>query len=295
MLNEESHRHHFVPQFLLRSWCVGDTLQGYWWDDRRGQLTCKRKGPRAFCQQLDLLSLRNHGLGRDAIEKVFFGDIDAKGAEVVDLLLADGPIGLSGNQRCDFARLLLSLEARRPINVGKLRNDGRQHFADGLDSDPEIIAAMADMGVSAAPSVFAEQTFGISFEDRSLVVIQRLVDNPEIGGKLINAHWHVVRLGQYDGSFVLSDRPLIRLHGYDHPGATWVLPLNPKAAFVAVNHSENLVRIKRVTPQRFAKCTNVSSARQAERFVFSVEKSHERWLARILMRQLNGDPPKIGL
>ena len=281
MANEEAHQHHFVPQFLLRPWAVEGALRGYWWDERRGELACKLKGPKGFCCQIDLLTLRTHNLGRDALEKVFFGHIDTKGAEARDRILADGPYGLSGDEKCDFARLLLSLDARRPANVNTLRDVGRRRFAEALDGDHEILAAMADEGLAASPSSFVEQS-GISLVDRALATIQGLVDNPKVGGKLISAHWRVVRLGPYDGSLVLADRPLIRLRGYDHPGAAWVLPLTPDTAFVAVNHAANLERIKRVTPRCFAKRTNVSSACQAERFVFCVDKSHEHWIGRYL-------------
>ena len=152
MAGQEAHEHHFVPAFLLRPWCVEGLLQGYWWDDRRGELARKRKGTRGFCWQLDLLTLRAHSLGRDAIEKVFFGDIDTKGAEARDLLLAGGPRNLNADQRCDFARLLLSLDARRPATVSKLRVMGPRYIAESLDDDPEILAAMKDEGVAGVVS-----------------------------------------------------------------------------------------------------------------------------------------------
>jgi Protein of unknown function (DUF4238) len=286
MAKKEAHRHHFVPEFLLRPWCVDGTLWGYWWDDRSGKLACKRKGPKGFCWRLDLLTLQAHSLGRDALEKIFFGQVDSRGVKVRNRLLADGHESLNGDERCDFARLLLSLELRRPADVRTLRDAKRRYIADSLDSDSEILAALASEGVAGMPSSYIEQ-LGVSLEDRALATIQRLVDNPQVGGKVINAHWHVVRLGPFDGSLILADRPLIRIRGYDHPGAAWVLPLTPKAAFVAVNHVANLERIKRVTPQRFAKRTNASSASQAERFVFCSERSHERWLAKHL-----SDPPR---
>jgi hypothetical protein len=217
-------------------------------------------------------------LGRDTLEKVFFGQIDTNGAKARDLLCDRGPRNLNADQRCDFARLLLSLDVRRPAIVSTLRVMGRRHIAEFLDGNPEILAAMQGEGLACAPSSYIER-LGISLEDRALANIQRLVDNSEVGGKLINAHWHVVRVGPFDGSFVLSDRPLIRLRGYDHPGAAWVLPLTPKDAFVAVNHPANLERTKRVTAQRFIKQTNAASANQAERFVFCVDTSYEPWLA----------------
>ncbi len=184
--------------------------------------------------------------------------------------------------------ILLSLDVRRPVIVEKLRNAGTKSYRTTLDNDPEILAAMSDAGIEETPSSYYEQHTGASFGDIGVATIQRLVDNPKIGGQLINAHWYVKHLGEHDGSPALSDRPLIRIRGYDHPGGAWVLPLTPKAAFIAVNHPENLKRMQRVTPQRFAKQTNYSSANQAERFVFSVDDFHERWL-------VNHLAPKVGI
>lgn len=282
MAKQQAREHHFVPQFLLRPWAVSGTLRGYWWDSRRGALACSRKGTRAFCKELDLLTLRAHPLGRDAIETRFFGEVDTKGAMVRDLLIEHGLGGLIGDQRCDFARLLLSLEARRPANVARLRGEVAVGLADGLDDDPDVLAALAAEGMTEPPSAFYERESGVAIGDKALTIIQRLVENPKVGGRLINGHWHVVRLGEFDGSLVLADRPLIRLRGYDHPGATWVLPLTPKAAFVAVNHEANLERIRRARPARFAKLTNVSSTNQSERYVFCADTSHERWLGKFL-------------
>lgn len=59
-------------------------------------------------------------------------------------------------------------------------------------------------GLAETPSAYYERTSDVSIDDWSLATIQRLVDNPKVGGKLINGHWHVVRLGAHDGSLVLS-------------------------------------------------------------------------------------------
>ncbi|NWG45057.1 MAG: DUF4238 domain-containing protein [Alphaproteobacteria bacterium] len=283
MLKQESKNHHFVPQFLLRPWEVEPRpgqrdLRGYWWDQTRIALACKVRGVRSFCFQIDLLTLRDHPLGRDAIERIFFGPIDTKGAAAQDVLMRQGPNELSGDQRCDFARLLLSLEARRPLVVNRLRTMLRDHLASELDADPEIRAAMVEQGISEPASSYLEKQHGSLLEDSALTIVQNLVENPEIGGQLINAHWGVRRLDDLDGSLVLSDRPLIRIHGYDKPGANWVLPMNPHAAFVACNDQANLAKLMGLSGQRFVKAVNVSSAAQAERFVFCADQSHEQWL-----------------
>lgn len=102
----------------------------------------KEKGLDGFCFQLDLLTLKSHNLGRDAIERIFFGEVDTKGAIARDLLLQSGPQSLTGEQRCDFARLLLSLDVRRPIIVEKLRNEGTETNKASFDSDPEILSVI---------------------------------------------------------------------------------------------------------------------------------------------------------
>jgi len=266
-----------------------NNLYGYSWDTKTQKLACKKKGLDAFCFQLGLLSLRVHKLGRDALERSFFGEIDGRGAEARDLLLENGPAKLSADHRCDFVRLLLSLDVRRPVNVERVRMEGRDYFAKGLNTDPQILAVMAEHGLHETPSDYVEKVLGASLEDRALSGIQRLVDNPTVGGVLINARWDLKKLGPSDGSFVLSDRPLIRIHGYNSPGATWVLPLTPKVAFFAVNHAENLAKLRSVPPHRFAKETNKSSTLQAERFVFSTDVHHETWLGKYLRWQMGRD------
>ncbi|MDQ6868989.1 MAG: hypothetical protein M3178_11505 [Pseudomonadota bacterium] len=191
---------------------------------------------------------------------MFFGEIDRKGAEARDLLVENGPTKLSAERRGDFARLLLSLDVRRPVNVKRVRMEGREYFAEGLNTDPQILAAMAKLYIHETPSDYTENVLGASLEDRALVKIQRLVDNPKVGSVLINAHWDLKKLGPSDGSFVLADRPLIRINGYDSPGATWVLPLTTKVAFFAVNHPTNLANLRSVPAHRFANETNKESA-----------------------------------
>jgi hypothetical protein len=287
MTAQESRKHHFVPKFLLKPWLVQNrtsqsVLCGYWWDVQSRSLRCKLKGLDAFCFQLDLLTLKDRRLGRDAIEKNFFGEVDTKGAEARDILLRDGPDKLSVDQRCDFARLLLSLEARRKNIVKKIREEAPVFFRKELDADQEIRKEMEKQGIYENPSKYVECELNWSLEDNSLTVIPGLVENPKIGIKLINAFWHVVRLGQYDGSLILADRPLSRFHGYDHPRALWVLPLTSKEAFVATNHRENLEHVKRVTPQRFTKEINLESVKLAERFVFCTDTNLESFIAKHL-------------
>ena len=201
---EVSRRHHYVPEFLMKPWASEDgLLNGYWWNTWRGQLECRRRGAKAFCFEIDLLTLTEHDDGPDALERGFFGDIDTDGCFARDLMLRDGPDSLSKDQKCDFARLLLSLEARRPEMARRFREDSPQELARSLDRDPILLRAMEEEQMSSPPSAFAPPPHTISEH-----MFIRLVDNQEVGGRLINARWRVVHLGPRDGTLILSDRPL---------------------------------------------------------------------------------------
>lgn len=110
-------------------------------------------------------------------------------------------------------------------------------------------------------------------------MIQKLVDNPQVGGLLINAHWFVKHINPADGSLVLSDRPLIRFFGVDHPNATWLLPLTPKIAFMASNNPATIRKLADMPPKKYVRTFNNSSARQSERYVFSIDQPRDSWLS----------------
>ncbi len=286
---QRAKRHHFTPEFLIRPWAVNGQVTGYYWDKHARHTRWRTNGAKSFCYRIDLLTLEEHELGKDALETVFFGEIDRAGAQIRDKIMEKGVSVLSADDRSEFARLLLSLEARLPANVEKLKLQGAATFRDGLDNDPEVRHAFEEEGIDVPPSQFAEQCYGVPFEDRALLIIQKLVENPKVGGRLINARWGLLRADERQQAFVLADRPLIRVHGFDHPRGVWALPLSPTVIFVACNDPGSLQRLARLSPLRLAKTANRSSAGQALRYVFSTSASDSKWLDGFLRNKLNHD------
>lgn len=234
--------------------------------------------------QLDLLMLSRHKLGRDAIEKIFFGNIDGLGANARDQLPRHGQVNISSDRRIDWARVLLSLEARRPAVVERLKEEGAEYLRDQLDKDAEIQEALKNEGYTESASVVAAAEMGINFTDRALMAIQDLVDNPNIGGRLINAIWFVRRLPFHCRKrFVISDQPLIRFHAFDSAGAVWLVPISPRAVFIGAAHENNLNRLLRLRHEHFCNILNNLSVRQADAFVFSTSQHEACWLETCLL------------
>ena len=162
---QESRKHHYVPEFLLRAWACGSTLNGYWWDARHRALACKRLGPKAFCRELDLLLLKRHPEGRDTLENKFFGGVDTRGARARDRILEAGPRALSEDERCDVVRLLFSLEVRSPDTIESIRAAVTQ-LVESMDGDRELLDAMEREGESDAPSDWYAKQLDHTMSDR---------------------------------------------------------------------------------------------------------------------------------
>lgn len=264
--------HHYVPRFVLRPWRRLGKLWGYY-KSMRGDIRVRKLGVGAFCKELDLLSLKASGLRADALERDFFGAVDDCGAKARDALLRDGAL-TSADKRCDFARLLLSLDARRPQLVARLRTEVAEQLRASVDLDDEVIAAMRDHGIAQAPSTYFEERTGQLFDDRALLIMQGLVDNPEVGSYLINAHWRVYRLEPGNGSFLLGDRPLVRIGGYSSEDCLWALPLLPSAVFVAANAASTAAKLDGANGPLLRQRINEFTMNQIDRYVFMADESN---------------------
>ena len=169
--------------------------------------------------------------------------------------------------------------------VARLREEGTAHLISGLDGAPDLLSEFQKQGIKQRPSDYAREELGWSFEERALLIVQRLVDSREVGERIVNAHWCLKRLRQEHGSLLLSDRPLVRTHGLDRPGATWFLPLSPKIGFFATLHPENLRLIQKAAADTIVRHANIDAVGHAERYVFSTAKHLPHFLANLLSRR----------
>lgn len=274
----------------MRPWLWQDNhLRAYWWDQRRAVLRCKQRGVRAFGFQLDLLTTRNRKGLTDQLERDF-ESIDTPGMVARDKLMKDRPNSLSVEQGRDFARLLMSLEVRRPRNVDNVRN-AAQVLRRTIDADPEIIEAFHKQGIQESPSSWwdRESADGFLHEQSFANIMRQLTDHPVTGKQLINAAWKVFELGPSDSTLVLSDRPLLKSNGFFAHGAGWfwALPLAPRNLFVATDSEQVMSKFLSLSKRRLGKLANTSSVALAERFVFVLDSSHAHWLGKYLSKGAN--------
>ena len=290
MTRQESRKHHYVPQFLLRPWAIQRTMNGYYWDERAEKLLCKKLGPKAFCNELDLLTLEGRPEFPDAVEQKY-GRTDDKGATLKKRLLRKGTESLSAKRRCDFVKFLLSLITRQPEIINRILIETlNRMLSETVDHDPRMHDRLEYSKSSETPLECAKRHGIHLIKDHAVSQLNKFIDNPDIISKLINLDWHVVHLGDDDGTFVLADQPLVcKAKGY---APLWLLPLTPKAAFIIIKRRED---INQITPREVAKVFNKASVAQAKRYVFCADASHENLLREYLPLPLSDRMDALGL
>ncbi|KAK0363138.1 hypothetical protein LTR94_015999 [Friedmanniomyces endolithicus] len=114
-------RHHFIPQFLLEEWKTGGELLRYY-RDWRGDVQCEPKSPKGVCFGRDLY--KTEGFPPEhaqQMETIFMQWIDNAAANVHARLLRGEVDALSDQECTEWARFVMSLIFRTPLDIRGLR------------------------------------------------------------------------------------------------------------------------------------------------------------------------------
>ena len=178
--------------------------------------------------------------------------------------------------------MLLSLDARRPDVVKKLR-EGGSYLRQRLDDDPDVKTMAAIVGLKGTPSEFLEAHKGETLEDRSLRLIETLTGSGRVSDIVGRAKWVVRQLSSNASEVVLSDRPLVRVGGTFSADFIWALPLAPDVIFFATPNAALAAKIRRASERLVVHDVNAASVAQADRYVFSIkEHAEDGWLSKRL-------------
>ena len=269
---QPSHRHHYVPQFYLRGWTRPDGLLHGWCRERAtGKLRSKATGTKGVCFERDLFTDTAVASRPDDVERRFFQSVDDAAATVLRTL-NDPDLGvgvLDGDDRVAFARFMMSLERRAPEDRDKQMRVWEEravkHFADRPAALKRVTADSRNLTLRELPL---------------------LCDSKDIGERVINLRWETHSLRPEQGSFVLSDRPLLRMAGLDEPGKlVWALALSPSSVLLCTDRS---YRLHFSSFADLRKQFNRRAVGQARKYVFDICDGNlrciDRWLARPVSR-----------
>lgn len=122
-----SHKHHYVPQFYLRTWQNPES-GNFWLYTRNAanRVTYRHRPAKSVGYLHDLYSLKPDVPWKvfnpvsDILETNFFSFVDAAAAIVHQKLISSGLSALSGQDRLDWALFLNSLMERNPKRISEI-------------------------------------------------------------------------------------------------------------------------------------------------------------------------------
>lgn len=208
-----SRKHHFVPQFYLRTWHESDDC-GFWlyFRNARGNISFRRRPANSVAYELDLYSFRPDGLHRyrsvsDELETGFFSPVDDAASQVYGRLMVSGINSLSAEDRSIWALFMNSLIERTPKRVREIQLDVSDiaekilgELRDGWRSTetwPEMKAALDNIDMDAVARNAALSGLASYIVDKPFM---------EYVSQMI---WQTFDLPEGQDHFLTSDSPVV--------------------------------------------------------------------------------------
>jgi len=245
-------------------------------------LISNRHPTKSIGHETDLYALSKTvvaSMDKQAIEKQFLQRVDSYAACVRDKLLKNqGLHNLTPEDRENWARFLMSLRLRHPSIVKMLKTKSDVHLRETLAKQPENYEELSGLEDPPTLEEWSEKNFPGLIENFGLSIFQELVDNPNIGNKILRMKWWILDFADVPFELLLSDNPCIFTFDMDDPNCVLALPISPKKAFMATN-SEDVAKLMRLQkPRDLATCINESSLDQAQTRIYARDRSPERFL-----------------
>ena len=270
-------RNHFVPAFLLHAWADSDPeekVSVFTLTDRGVHLS--RRAPKWTGYEDDILTLTRDvvaGMDKHAIEQKFLQTVDNEAHLVRKKLTEQGLASLTWKDRNSWVCFIMSLQIRQPSVVFHLRKEASLHLRESLASQPEEYEAVVNDSAPPTLEEWTEQQFPGLIENFGLSFFHKLVDNPEVGNKILGLKWWLWDFSDCSHYLLLADRPCIFAGGIDDPNLVIVLPLSPTKAFIATRGEHTAAALRQQTSKGLISRLNNATVMQAQERIYAKDKS----------------------
>jgi hypothetical protein len=186
---KESDKHHYIPKFYLKQWVnPADPTRKLCEFSRPYKVVTPRRTDRdGTGYQPGLYTFPNlppHA--KDFIEKTLLQMADDKADKVLQRIMV-GDMNFDQDTRSEWSRFLVSLIFRNPEGITRLRNlitEMYPEYLDGLGYTFDSIK-LPD-GLRTLEEGRAKGTQTKDLEHFLLLLLRRLIENPELGARLNN-------------------------------------------------------------------------------------------------------------
>jgi hypothetical protein len=275
-------KHHFVPAFYLSRWANTDGQLTEFAKLPTGKIVARTRSPTATGFEMDLYTLPGLEPSEAAeIEEQFMSPLDNGAAQALDAL-EQRKMPDTHEARSAWARFVQSLMLRTPADIVaiKARIDG-----DWETTVPQIQGAWESLRKPGDPERFedfVDKRDPAFVEREALRIATRMIDNPQIGQRIVNMAWDVIDLAGSDIALMTSDAAARQWLGLSDPRALIVLPIGPKRLFVAANTASSLTNLACAHQRNLVKQTNLATVALARDFVWASGRSQEGFVRKRL-------------
>ena len=282
-------RHHYVPEFLQKPWAENSSdgkLEVFRFD--LPNIPSDRHTPKHTGFEHDLFALTKDivvGMEKQAIEKYFLKIIDNNASCVRDKLEDHGLSSLTTENRMDWARFLMSLRLRQPDIVDMLKQESAEHLKKTLNDQPEEYEELAAAEDAPTLEEWAEKRFPGLIENFGLSFFHKLVDNADIGSKILKMKWWLWDFSKAPYDLLLSDHPCIFTLGIDDPNCVIALPIHPRKAFMATQSDQMAEIMRQQRPRELVMRLNEYSINQTRIRIYAQNESPRRFIEKRILRK----------
>lgn len=267
-------KHHYLPVFYLKRWATkGDRRLCEFSRPYGGIIKPRRVHPEGTGYLHHLYSMRSQPPElAQQVEEKFYQPVDNAASDALDAMEKLGnDVAWTGRLRSGWTTFLMSMMLRMPEDLAIFKERWRK----------ELFVRREEFGIEyqkrrtqGDPPTF-EEYMALAPEEiiekglfDSYTYIQR---HKEIGARINNMHWYIIKKEHPKFSFLTSDRGIIRLSGIDKPDALIALPIGPMRLFVACNRSAIAHGLSQLPPRELIKRTNLETVQHAVKFAYGID------------------------
>lgn len=271
-------KHHYLPEFLLRSWSDPNGRIARYVPVHNGQLDKKRVFPSQAGFKLDLYTVPGFESGwkSTSLEHSFFAPLDTHAALAHQTLVQTGRATTS-ELRSGWAAFLSSLLIRSPHDLDATIEE----FDKIISEDPEgIEESYQSLKKPEDPPTLIEwiKARDPNFKRKStLIIIQQMILNFDRNNYLVKIRWSVVDVSMSKYKLLISDAPII-FRPLKLENGHIALPLSPTKLFLASEFSEFHQEVSNANATKLVELVNQQIVGCARFFVCSHCDSQDRFI-----------------
>ena len=220
--------------------------------------------------------------------------IDTQAANALAFMETHGRRPLDPRLQDGWSKFVLSLVYRNPRQIEFIRRKLREHDAQTWGELERSYGAVRRNGDPTTFREYRETHAAAQWEETEAQLLRSMIESAWIGTHLTKMEWRFLQFDSPKFGLLTSDDAVMTSNGLGHRDSFIVLPVGPRAAFLAVNDLKVRDAFAAV-PNKLERAWNDAVVCQAEKLVIGADSTHktfvERRLGRATKRAENGWSP----